>query len=488
MVGMRILKWVFITVLFSTLSACSLAPTSHRPMMPMPMQYKETGQWVMNKPTLMTAKKNCPWWTVFQDDALNQLEQRLTTGNQDLKMALARFDEARALLQSARSQLYPTILGEASASRQQNSENSVNILSNPTMLYNMMMVGAYLNYEIDAWGMVRNTVSAAKHYTQASEFDLASIDLSLHAMLASTYFELRFDNEAQVVLDRYVAAYQHAKDLTHQLHQGGAASAFEEHEAVNLLEHAKTNALAMRLKRAQLEHALAVLVGEIPANFKLPRLKKPIYAVIVKPALPSALLTQRPDIAAAAQRVQSANASIGVARAAFFPQLKISSLIGYQSQHLSRLLSTPSFVWALGPPSGLIQMPAEITQVLFDGYQLQALLKKANANYYQTVDNYRQTVLVAFKDVEDSLVAVHRLNQACRAQTAATHAAQGTLFQARQRWKIGIYTFLDVVSVEDAALQAELNLINLQSRRQRAEVQLIEALGGGWQTPRIEKV
>lgn len=475
------------------LSACSLAPPSKRPVMPMPSTYKESGNWVMHNPTLMEAKKKCPWWTLFDDPALNFLEERVTTGNQNLKLAVARYEEALALLQSARSELYPTVLAETGQSRQQTSHTIANAASiSPTIntgnkysfIYDTLTMGAYLNYEIDAWGMVHEAVATAAHSTVASRYDLAATDLSLHALLATTYFELRGYNEAQIALDRYVKAYEYALYLTHQLHIEGAVSAYAEDVMLNQLEHSKTAALDMRLKRAQLEHAIAVLVGQIPANFHLPPMKKSMHLVVVSPNLPSTLLQQRPDVAAAAQRVQAANSAIGVARAAFFPQFNLAALVGYQSKHLSSLFSTPSFIWSLGPPAGLTQVPPEVAQVLFDGYQLQAFLKKTRAGYHQAVDNYRQTVLVAFKEVEDSLVAVRRLEQEYRAQVAATQAAKDALYQAKQRWKIGIYTFLNVVNVEDNKLTAELSLINIRTRLQIADVQLIEALGGGWHQPK----
>ena len=468
------------TALLLCLNACSFAPHYQQPPMPIPAHYKESVAWVLAKPTLATARKNCPWWTVFSDETLNGLEQQLTRGNPSLKLAYARFQESRAIVQAARSQLYPTLLGNGGGSRQKNSGQVANSFNQSTFTYNTLTLQAYLSYEIDAWGQVRNTVSATAHSARASQFDLAAIDLSLHAELASIYFQLRGDDAAQVALDRIVKAYEHALYLVRQLHKGGAVSAFDEDQAVSRLESARTAAINIRLQRSKLEHALAVIVGEIPANFHLPPSKTPVKFVALSPELPSILLEQRPDIAAAVQRMKAANATIGVARAAFFPNFTLGSLVGVQSQHLSSLFSRPSLIWALGPPSGLTLTPPEISQVIFDGYYLQANLKKAKASYYEAVNSYQHVVLQAFREVEDGLVETYRLNQENQRQSASTAAAKRALYQANQRMIEGMDTYLNVVDIDDEALELELQLITIQTQRQLASVYLIKALGGGW--------
>lgn len=467
-------------VLCIGLTACNLAPRYERPVMPIPNQYKEIGKWVEAKPSLAIAKKDCPWWSVYDDPALNALEQTLTKSNPSLQLAYSRFQEARAVTQAARSQLYPTLLALTGESRQQNSKTVTNIYSGTTFVYNTLTLQGALSYEVDVWAQIRNTIAASEHAARASQFDLAAMELSLHAMLADLYFEWRGDTDIQIALDRLVKVYQHALDLVHNLHMGGAYSALEEDLAVNMLEKAKTAAIDIRLQRAELEHAIAVLVGEIPANFHMPQHKAPIHFVPVSPDLPCALLVRRPDVAAAAQRVQSANAAIGIARAAFLPTFSLSALAGYQSKKLSSLFTNPSLVWALGPPSGLVLMPPEVSQVIFDGYYLQANLKRAKANYYETVNTYRQTVLTAFQDVEDGLIATRRLDEEMKTQTAATNAAFRALGQVRQRMYDGMDTYLGVYVVENEALQSKIALINLRTSRQLASIQLIKALGGGW--------
>ncbi len=470
----------FILICGLFLSACNLAPHSERPPMPIPMQYKEVDAWVRTKPSIVTAKKGCPWWTVYGDDTLNQLEEKLTKGNPSIQTYYARFQEARALAQAARSQLYPTLLGLTGESRQQNSANIANVYPTTVFLYNTVTLQGLLSYEVDVWGEIRNTVAASTHAARASEFDLAGMDLSLHAELANTYFELRGYNEIQVALDRVVKAYEHALFLVHQLHIGGAVSALEEDQAINQVENAKTAATNIRLQRAELEHAIAVLVGEIPANFHLPAMTAPIKFVPVSPDLPSLLLERRPDVAAASQRVQAANAAIGIARAAFFPVFNLSALAGYQTKNISSLFSNPSLIWALGPPSGMVLIPPEVNQIIFDGYYLQANLKRAKANYYETVNQYRQKVLTAFQEVEDGLIATRRLDQEMQTQTKATTAAYKALYQVKQRMNDGMDTYLGVVNVENEALQSTVSLIYLRTARQLASVGLIRALGGGY--------
>ena len=474
-------KTLVIGLLLPCLTACNLAPHSERPVMQISNHYKEAGTWVLAKPSLNTVQKNRRWWTVFNDKSLNQLEDKLSHCNPSLQQSYARFQEARALAQAARSQLYPTLLGLAGTSRQLNSEKVANVYDATRFLFNTSTIQGLVTYEVDVWGEIRNTVAASSHEARASEFDWAAMDLSLHAMLADLYFDLRGDDEIQVSLDKIVKAYEHALYLVHQLHTGGAVSALDEDQAVNKLKNAQTAATDMRLKRATLEHAIAVLVGEVPAEFHLPPMTAPIHFVPLSPSLPSTLLERRPDIAATAERVQSANASIGIARAAFFPTFNLSALVGYQGQRISSLFSHPSLIWALGPPGASLNLvPPEINQIIFDGYYLQANLKRAKAGYYEAVNNYRQTVLTAFQEVEDSLVATYRLNQEMTTQQASTKAAYRALYQVRQRMEDGMDTYLGVVNVEDEALQAKIALINIKVSRQLASVHLIKALGGGW--------
>lgn len=471
-------------LLATMLLGCSLAPTYERPPMPIPEDYKETGKWVVAKIPPSTVPPE-PWWHIFEDRTLNELEDQVIPANQNIKLAYYRYQEARALVQVAQAALFPTIRGLFNADRQKTSTHIANPSEVPQ--FNGVLVGSDLNYEVDVWGRIRNAIAMNKDLAKASSADLAAVTLSLHAELATDYFTLRGYDESQRILDTTVTAYRKALYLTKKRYQGGAAPIADVDEAETQLENAKTMAADNQLRRAQMEHAIAVLIGQIPSHFNLSPEKLSKRVIELSPDLPSTLLERRPDIAAAEARVAAANANIGVARAAFFPVFNLSGTIGYQSKSLSNLISKPSLFWSLGPLTALnlVQPVAAVT--IFDGGRLWGLLKQAKAQYYQTVATYRQTVLTAFQEVEDNLVAVRRLDQENRSQTLAARAAKRALIQAQNRYAGGIVTFLDVVVIENTALQNELSEVNVLVRRQVATVQLIKALGGGWVSFPINK-
>ncbi|MGM9452710.1 efflux transporter outer membrane subunit [Legionella bozemanae] len=470
-------KSIGVSVLIFALMGCSFAPKYHRPAMPIPEHFKEPGQWVEIKSTPRIVAPD-GWWQAFHDPVLNDLENQLNNANQDLKLAYAHFQEAVSLIQVARSYFFPTIQGLFNADRQQNSRTVANPVTTP--VFNQFLLGGFLSYELDAWGSIRNSVIASERSANASAADIASIRLSLQAELANNYFALRGSDEAQRILDMTVVAYQQALYLTKNRYQGGAAPIADVDEAETQLENAKTQAEDMRLQRAQFEHAIAVLVGEIPSNFSLPPAKSPKIFLSIAPNVPSTILDRRPDIVAAESRVQAANANIGVARAAFFPVIELTGSAGFQSRSLANLISKPSLFWSLGPLS-LLTLSQPVAQVtLFDGGRLRGLLNQAKAQYFETVATYRQTVLTAFQEVEDNLIAIHQLDKEYRTQKAAARAAKRAWEQELYRYKGGLVTFLQVVVVENTALQSELSLINIRTRRQIASIQLIKALGGGW--------
>ncbi|QMT61363.1 efflux transporter outer membrane subunit [Legionella sp. PC997] len=463
--------------LIFALVGCSFAPTYHRPMMPMPEHFKEPGKWVEIKSTPEIVSPEA-WWQAFNDPVLNNLESQLNVANQNLKLAYAHFQEAISLVQVARSYFFPTLQGLFNADRQQNSRTVANPVSTP--VFNQFLVGGFLSYELDAWGSVRNSVIASERNATASAADAASVRLSLQAELANNYFALRGSDEAQRILDTTVIAYQKALYLTKNRYRGGAAPIPDVDEAETQLENAKTMAADMRLQRAQLEHAIAVLIGEIPSNFSLPPAPSPKIFLEIAPNIPSTLLERRPDIVAAEARVQAANAKIGVARAAFFPVIDLTGSMGFQSKSLANLISKPSLFWSLGPLS-LLTLTQPVAQVtIFDGGRLRGLLNQAKAQYFETVATYRQTVLTAFQEVEDNLIAIHQLDQEYRSQKVASRAAKRAWDQEVYRYKGGLVTFLQVVVAENTALQSKLALVNIHTRRQIASIQLIKALGGGW--------
>jgi NodT family efflux transporter outer membrane factor (OMF) lipoprotein len=477
-------KFLSITVLLFSITfivSCSLAPTYHRPRLNIPLSYKENGKWLLAKP-----KGNLnrgPWWEMYNDKKLNELEEQILFANQDLQSAVARYEQARAAVMVARSALYPNLLGVVNANRQGTSKTIANPLSATT--FNDFLISADLTYEVDVWGRIRNLIKEAKSLACASADDLATLDLSLHTELAIDYFALRSADDSQQVLDETVEAYQSALYLTRQRFKGGAVSVLDVDQAQTQLETAKTQAADNRLKREQFEHAIAILIGRPPAAFNLPPSRYyHITQVTIDPYLPSSLLERRPDIASKEQLVQAANAHIGVARAAFFPAINLTTGIGYESQTLSHLLTAPSLIWSLGPSALLTIFNSNgsplVSQTIFDGGRLLGLDKAAWANYCETVANYRQTVLIAFQEVEDNLTALRQLDVENKTQGAATKAANRALQQALFQYKGGLTTYLDVVVVQTTALKNELNLVDVRTRRQIASIQLIKALGGGW--------
>ena len=458
------------------LAGCSLAPHYQRPATPAPAaSYGELGEWKVAAPA-----DNAPrgaWWTMFDDEQLNDLESRVTDANQSLKAALARLEEARAETRIARAGYFPTLTADASATRQRVSANAPGFAPGAQPVYNTFIAGGDLSYEIDLFGRIRNSVAGARASEQATAGDAGALDLSVHAELATDYFSLRGLDAQQQLLDRTVADYAKALGLTRNLYQGGAAALSDVQQAQAQLETARTQAEDTRLKRAQTEHAIAVLVGAVPTGFHLEaRPLEPGLAIpAVEPGLPSQLLERRPDVAAAERRVAAANAGIGVARAAYFPVFSLLGSAGQESTRSASWLEAPSRFWSIGPQGVL---------TVFDAGLHAAQSAAAHAAYDEQVANYRGTVLAAYQDVEDNLAALRQLALEDVSQSAAVTATQGALEQAIYRYKGGVVTYLEVVSTENAALAARLAAVDIETRRVSATVLLVRALGGDWQTGR----
>jgi outer membrane protein, multidrug efflux system len=457
------------------LAACSFAPVYKTPpTAPPPASYREVGNWKAAEPADTPARG--PWWSLFEDANLNALEAKVSAANQDLKAAFARLQEARAATRIARAGYFPTVTANAAASRTSPSVNS------PT--YNVLKPGAYndfqlegdVSYEFDVWGRVRNGVAAARATQQASAADLAVLDLSTHAELATDYFTLRSDDAEQELLDHTVADYAQALQLTENLYNGGAAPLSDLEQARAQLETAKTQAADIRLRRAQTEHAIAVLLGESASSFHID--PTPLQASTapppIDPGLPSALLERRPDVAAAERRVAAANAQIGVARAAYFPVFSLAAVAGFESTSAANWISAPSRLWSIGP-SGVL--------TLFDGGLHRAQSAQAHAAYDEQVADYRGTVLTAYLEVEDNLAALRELQNESVSEAAAVAATQSALQQAQYRYQGGLVTYLEVVTEENAALSARLSAADIQARRLISSVLLVKALGGAWENP-----
>ncbi len=461
------------------LAGCSFAPAYHVPQSaPAPEQYKEEygdhAGWKVAQP--QDSQPRGAWWTLFNDPRLNALESKLENSNLSLQAAFARLQQARAQYRIARADLFPSLDLSPSATRERFSPNSPRFLPGFPTTYNDFILGADFSYELDLWGRVRNEVAAAKATQQASAADLAATELSLRAELAEDYFGLRTDDAEVQLLDRTVEDYRQALELTANLFSGGAAALTDVAQAQAQLQNALTQAADIRLQRAQAEHAIALLVGENPSSFGLAANPLPLDVVPppLDPGLPSELLERRPDVAEAERRVASANAQIGQARAAYFPQFTLSAAAGFESVSTGTWITAPSRFWSVGP---------HVSLPLFEGGRLVAQTDQAKAAYAEQVANYRNTVLGAYRDVEDNLAALRQLAAESETAAGAVTATGTVLQQAQDRYKAGIVTYLEVSTAETAALQAQLTAVNIQTRRMNASVLLVKALGGGWQSP-----
>jgi len=461
-------------LLVGALAACSFAPRYQAPpsSAPPPSAYKEAGDWKIAEP--MDAEPRGDWWTVFQDPQLNELEGKVGAANQNIKAAVARLQQARAETRIQRAGLFPTLTVGSSATRGRASVNSPRFPPGARAVGGNFDLEADLSYEFDVWGRVRNSVNSAKASQTASAADLATLDLSLHAELATDYFTLRGQDAQQVLLDRTVEDYAKSLGLTQRLYNGGGAAVADVEQAKAQLATARTQAADIRLQRAQMEHAIAVLIGENPSGFHLAA--NPLSLDASPPAfdagLPSALLERRPDVAAAERRVAAANFNIGVARAAYFPQFSLAAAFGYDSVHSSNWLTAPSRLWSVGP-SGVL--------TVFDAGRHRAQSDQARAIFDEQVADYRNIVLTAYQEVEDNLAALRQLQEESVSQAAAVTATGKALQQSQYRYQAGLVTYLEVATNETTNLQAQLSNVNIQIRRMSASVLLVKALGGGWQ-------
>jgi multidrug efflux system outer membrane protein len=453
----------------AALAGCELAPPYRAPLTATPPAFKENADWSTAKPADDAPRG--AWWSVFGAPELDALEARVTASNQDLKAATARFDEARALSRQAQAAFYPTVDAVGTGATHRLSQDVANPL--PHTRYDDYGVQLDLNYELDVWGRVRDLARASRQRAEASAADLATVELSLHAELAVDYFSLRGLDAQQAILDRTVAAYAKALELTQARFNGGYAAEPDVSSATALLELAKTQAADTRLGRAKVEHAIAILTGEPASTFSLPAQPLDATPPPVAATLPGALLQRRPDIAAAERRVAAANAEIGAARAAYYPDFTIGALLGTESAPASRLFSNPATTWALGP-SGALN--------LFDGGRRRAQTAQARAAYDEAAATYRQTVLGAYGEVEDNLAALRLLADEDRTQAAAVQAAARATSQAERRYNSGYSAYYEVVTAQNIELSARLQQAQIQIRRMNADVSLIKALGGGWRT------
>jgi NodT family efflux transporter outer membrane factor (OMF) lipoprotein len=458
------------------LAGCTVGPNYRRPAAEVPATYKEVGNWKPAQPNDQNLGGN--WWEIFQDPQLNALEAQVNVSNQNLKAAEAQYTQARALVRYYRADYFPTITGGASASRNRISQNRpASIVANGTT-YNDFQIPFDLSYEVDVWGRVRRTVESYREQAQASAADLATVNLSMHAQLALDYFQARTLDAEEQLLNSTVTQYQQALDLIESRYAGGLASDLEVQQAKTQLETTRAQAIDVGVARAQYEHAVAVLIGKPPADFSLAALPLTAPPPAIPAGLPSELLERRPDIAAAERRMASANAQIGVAKAAYYPVISLGASGGFESGAISTLLTGPSALWSVG---GSAIAP------IFDAGRRRANLDQAIEAYDHTVANYRETVLTGFQQVEDNLVALRILENEAQVQEKAVVAAQKYLELANTRYVGGVTSYLEVTTAQSAALSDEVTAVSILGRRMVDAVTLVQALGGGWNSSELPK-
>jgi NodT family efflux transporter outer membrane factor (OMF) lipoprotein len=453
----------------ASLGACSLAPAYSPPATPIAASFKELGPWTPAAPA--EAQPRGVWWAMFSDPVLNDLEARAEKANTDLAAAVGAYDQARALATQARAGLFPEIDGSTLGQRTRRSDNAP-LRSGGPDTYSTIQAGASLSYELDLWGRVRNLVAASGDRAQASAADLQSVRLSLQAELADDYLALRGLEAEQKLLVDTADAFARALQLTQILHDGGNATGLDVGRAQTQLSTAKAQISDVAAQRALFEHAIAVLVGESASQFSLTPTNSIAYVQPKVPVgVPSTLLQRRPDIAAAERRAAAANADIGVARAALFPTLTLDASGGWQSAGGVNLLSAPNTFWMVGP---------QLVGTIFDAGRRKAGVKAARAVFVQASAAYRGTVLDAFRDVEDQLALSNKLAVEAQDQADAVTAAKRTESLALIRYRQGASDYLEVVTAQTAALEAERAAIVLNVRRLQASVNLTRALGGDW--------
>jgi NodT family efflux transporter outer membrane factor (OMF) lipoprotein len=460
------------------LAGCSLAPPYKVPAVPVAPSYQnapaDSGMWQAAQPSDQLPRDR--WWQLYHDAQLDQLQQRLLTSNADIAAALAHYRQAQAFDLQSRSALFPTVSTNANGQRDRESDNKPLRGATSPADYNSFTVGAEVDYELDLWGRIRNTVAAAKAETVASAADLASAQLSLQAQLADNYIQLRGLDQQIALFQQSINAYQKALTLTQNLHNGGIVSGLDVARAQSQLSSAKSLWSQALAQRALLQDAIAVLVGESASTFKLAERTDTIHLPSVPTGVPSTLLQRRPDIAAAERRVAEANARIGIARAAYFPSLTLSAQGGFQSDQYPGLLTAPNHYWAIGP---------SLFETIFDGGKRKAGVRAARAATEEAGARYRSVALNAFAQVEDNLAQIDHIGVARTDQKDAADAAQHSVDLSLDRYKEGAVGYLDVVQAQTTALDAQRTLLSLNTNQLRASVQLIKALGGGWSTSPI---
>lgn len=465
-----------------SLAGCKVGPNYTRPSAPAPPAFKEPlpesfKEWKQAHPSddMIRGK----WWKIYNDPALNALEEQVNISNQNILQAEAQFRQARAAVGVSRSALFPTVTLGPSISSGQGSRNlgagQVSGVSTFAGGGGGVRTDYFLPFDVswtpDLWGSIRRSVTASVATAQASAAQLEGARLSIHATLAEDYFSLRGVDADQQLLTKITASFQEILDLTRFRYQNGVASQADVSLAETQLDTARAQLTDLGVQRAQLEHAIAILTGKPPAEYSAPPSPLTGAPPPIPVALPSQLLERRPDVATAERQMAALNEQIGIAQAAYYPTVTLAASAGLESSSIAKLLNWPSRFWSLGPRG---------SEILFDAGRRGGVMNEAQAGYDASVAAYRQAVLVAFQQVEDDLAALRVLEQESGLEDQAVRAAEDSLRVATEQYRTGVANYLQVLTAQNSALNTQAAAISILTRRMNVSVLLVEALGGGW--------
>jgi efflux transporter, outer membrane factor (OMF) lipoprotein, NodT family len=466
----KLLIFKMFLVILLMLSGCSVGPDYKRPDAPVPSSYKELKGWREALPRDQEIRTK--WWEAFGDPILNSLAEQVNVSNQSIALAESQYRQAQALVKLARANYVPTVSAGAAYTRSLPSGTT-----GTNGIVNQNQVSLSAAWELDLWGKVRRQVESSKASAEASFADLQAMRLSMQTELALSYFQLQILDAQKKNLEEAVTAYEKALELTSNRYNAGVVAKADVAAAQTQLKSTQAQAIDVGVQRAQLEHAIATLIGKPPADFSLAPVTITLPQIKIPVALPSDLLERRPDIASAERKMAAANAQIGVAKAAYYPTISLSGALGYASSELATLFTSPSFFWAIGPMA--------LSATLLDGGARMAQTEQVMAAYDGTVAFYRQTVLTGFQNVEDNLAALRILAEEAQMQEQAVNSAHESVTLTTNQYKSGIVSYLNVVTTQIIALNNERAAINISGQRLSAAVLLIKALGGGWSTQEV---
>ncbi|MFA5703510.1 MAG: efflux transporter outer membrane subunit [Advenella sp.] len=461
----RHFSWVAAMLALALLSACTVGPDYVRPAQELGLSYKaeKVDGWVQARPGDDLSKGN--WWERFNEPVLNGLMAQLNASNQNIAQAVARYDAARVLTTQTRSGFFPVLGAGAGYDRSGGSNRP------GTSQYDL---SGSLNWELDLWGKVRRQVQGQQAAQQASAADLANVRLSMQSELAQNYFTLRMIDEQKRLLERTLQAYERSLQMNQNRYAQGVSARGDVVAAMAQVNNARAQAIDIEAERARTENAIAVLTGQLPSSVNIAPVAFEVKVPAIPVSVPATLLQRRPDVASAERRVAQANADIGVAQSAWFPDLNLSLSGGLQAATFSDWISSPLNFWSLGPA---------LAMTLLDGGARSASINYAKASYQAEVAGYRQTVLTALQEVENAISTLSVLNRELKVQLQALAASRESLQITRNQFAAGLIDYLSVVQVEASAYAAERTALQLENQRLNTTVDLIKALGGGWSEP-----